>query len=492
MKPAFFEVMILIEAEINKKYDDGVLKLTNHTNELSAFLSGLQYEDIPADVIDRAKKLTMHTVGVTLAARDMPCVTRAVSTARDTMGEGGEAQATVWGRHGKAPLLGAVFVNSTGADTLDWEDCSWTGHPTAGFIPVSLSMAEAMKKPGKDYLTAVVGGFEVYQRIAGYIQPPQDWNLGKQGWGLATWQIFAASMPAGKLMGCDPEQFNLLIGATGCATTVVDTIIHKQMSDFYHLQFGFTSMNGTMLARMAKRGELDNLYDILDVEGGYAFMTRGFENEGWLDRNLGTEYMFNEILFKHWPANMWVQTPLDCLDKLRREHGFTAADIEAIDITPGFQARDGYDPKGYHSVKHGQFSIPYCLSAYLLRGAPGPGWFSAESLSDPALLDLAGRVHMDREHVMQLRQCFNTFAGGSFPKVEMTITLKGGSVLKGELQFPKGHPRNPFDWAECENSFRIGAQIAGLGEEKTQRFIRLCEDLENLEDLTELAECLEV
>lgn len=106
---------------------------------------------------------------------------------------------------------GAIFVNATGADTLDWEDCSWTGHPTVGFIPVAFSVSETMKKSGKDYLTAVIGGFELYQRIAGYIRPPQDWNLGQKGWGLVTWQIFAASMPAGKLMECNPEQFNLLL-----------------------------------------------------------------------------------------------------------------------------------------------------------------------------------------------------------------------------------------------------------------------------------------
>ena len=467
--------------------------MTNYTNGLAEYLAGLRYEDIPENVIDRAKKLTMHTVGVTLAAKNMPCVARALSTAQDTMGQGGGTLATVWGQPGeKVPLLGAIFVNSTGADTLDWEDCSWTGHPTAGFIPVAFSMSEAMKKSGKEYLTAAIGGFEVYQRIAGYIQPPKDWNLGKKGWGLATWQIFAASMPAGKLMECTPEQLNLLIGATGCATTAVETIIHKQMSDFYHLQFGFTSMNGTMLARMAKRNELDNLYNILDVEGGYAFMMRGFENDGWLDRNLGTEYMFTEILFKHWPANMWIQTPLDCLDKMKRKSGFAAADIQSIDITPGFQARDAYSPEGYHSVKHGQFSIPYCLAAYLLRGEEGPGWFDAEKLADPALLEIASRVHLDQEDVWPLRKCFNTFTEGSFPRIRMTITLKDGTVLEDEMQFPKGHPRNPFGWDDCQRTFRIGARVAGLSPANTERFITLCMNLEHLDDMSELAECLGV
>ena len=77
-------------------------------------------------------------------------------------------------------------------------------------------------------------------------------------------------------------------------------------------------------------------------------------------------------------------------------------------------------------------------------------------------------------------------------KDDTLFALKNGTVLKGEMQFPKGHPRNPFSWEDCEETFRIGAKIAGLGEEKTEKFIRLCKNLEKLEDMSEIAECLGV
>ena len=49
-------------------------------------------------------------------------------------------------------------------------------------------------------------------------------------------------------------------------TPVVNTIAQKNMSDFYHQQFGFVSLNGAMLAQMAKRDQLAGLHDILDME----------------------------------------------------------------------------------------------------------------------------------------------------------------------------------------------------------------------------------
>ena len=462
--------------------------MTEYTKSLSSYIADMKYEDIPADVIDCGKMLTLHCVGVALAAKGQAPAASSVSCAND-LGSGSKLQATLWGV-GKTSLMSSVVANTTASDTLDWEDCSWTGHPTASMVPVALSMCEAYEKSGRDYLTAMIGGFEVYQRIAGFIQPPKGWDQIKKGWGLGTWQIFASSIPAGKVLGCDAGQFNELIGGSGCMTPVVNTIAQKNMSDFYHQQFGFVSLNGAMLAQMAKRNELAGLRDRLDIEGGYSRMMRGFANDGWLDRNLGTEWLLKEILFKHWPANMWVQTPLDCMDAMRRENQFTIDDIESVYITPGIQFRNKYCPDGYKSMMECQFSTAYCLSAYMLDHHPGPHWFSKDMLKNPALLDMAGRVKMDSENVLLLSECFALFTNGTFPKISMKVTLKDGSVLEKEFQYPKGHPRNPYDWAEAERDFRIGARIAGLCEEKTESFIRMCRELEHVTNMNEMAACL--
>lgn len=462
--------------------------MAEYTKGLASYIANLKFEDIPADAVDCGKMLTLHCAGVALAAKGQAPVTSGIASASD-LGSRAENMATLWGV-GKAPLMGTIVANTTASDTLDWEDCSWTGHPTASMVPVALSMCEAYKKTGRDYLTAMIGGFEVYQRIAGFIQPPKGWDHVKHGWGLGTWQIFASSIPAGKVLGCDETQFNQLIGGSGCMTPVVNTIAQKNMSDFYHQQFGFVSLNGAMLAQMAKRNELVGLHDLLDMEGGYSMMMRGFANEGWLDRNIGTEYMLKEILFKHWPANMWVQAPLDCMDSLCKEHSFTIDDIESVYITPGIQFRNKYCPDGYKSMMECQFSTAYMLAVYMLDYTPGPHWFSKDMLKNPKLLEMAGRVKMNTEEVLLLSECFALFTDGTFPKITMTVTLKNGAVLKRDFQYPKGHPQNPYDWDEARRDFHIGAQVSDLPAEKAEKFIAMCKDLENVANVAEMAECL--
>ena len=48
---------------------------------------------------------------------------------------------------------------------------------------------------GKDVITAIVAAYETSQRIAMVVQPDPDWDF-MNGWGLTSWQIFAAVAPA--------------------------------------------------------------------------------------------------------------------------------------------------------------------------------------------------------------------------------------------------------------------------------------------------------
>ena len=107
---------------------------TNYTQTLAEFTANLKYEDIPEDVRERAKHLAMQTIGVALGTKGMKLSNDAIAIGKSC--GVGEPEATLWVDGGKVSMSSAVFTNSTLADALDWEDCAWTGHPSAGVIPV--------------------------------------------------------------------------------------------------------------------------------------------------------------------------------------------------------------------------------------------------------------------------------------------------------------------------------------------------------------------
>ena len=138
--------------------------MKKYTQIIADYLSDLKYENIPDEVIERAKLVTLHTIGAAIAAVKTEAGKNIISVAKE-LGTGGK-EATIIGEGSKVSLGNAVLASGTLADLLDWEDCSWTGHPSAGAVPTGLAVSEAYHKSGKDYLTALVGGYDVYQRIA--------------------------------------------------------------------------------------------------------------------------------------------------------------------------------------------------------------------------------------------------------------------------------------------------------------------------------------
>ena len=117
---------------------------TKYTQTLADFTANLKYEDIPPEVLERAKHMAMQAIGVSLGANGLPMAEKAIEIGK-CCGVG-EPEATLWIDGSKVSMTSAAFCNGTLADMLDWEDCSWTGHPTAGVIPVAWAVAEAMHK----------------------------------------------------------------------------------------------------------------------------------------------------------------------------------------------------------------------------------------------------------------------------------------------------------------------------------------------------------
>ena len=202
---------------------------TNYTKTLSDYVENLKYEDIPAEVFERAKMIALQTIGVSIGAKKVPIAENANTLGLQMNGgEGGKA--TAWITGDKMCAANASLVNGTLADALDWEDCSWTGHPSASIIPVVWAMAEEYKKSGKDFLTAIVAAYEVYQRISMVVQPPKDWDVFK-GWGLTSWQVFGGTVAACKILGLDSDKVNQALGISAIVSVIPSVLAHNTMSE---------------------------------------------------------------------------------------------------------------------------------------------------------------------------------------------------------------------------------------------------------------------
>ena len=165
----------------NRLYKDNhFLTPTTYTQQLSEYTANLKFEDLPPEVVERAKMILLQTIGVSLAAKNTAITQKALKMAEEANGGNG-GPTSVWGTGKKMGAINAALALGTMSDALDWEDCSWTGHPAAGVIPCAWLAAEERHMSGKDLITAIVAGYEVYQRIAMAVQPSEERRKTK-GW----------------------------------------------------------------------------------------------------------------------------------------------------------------------------------------------------------------------------------------------------------------------------------------------------------------------
>ena len=459
-----------------KYFDAGT---TQHTRALSEYAANLRYENIPPEVIERVKLMTLHTLGVSLAAKPVDLSAKAIECGLIMNGgEGGKATSWVGGH--KLSAANAAFVNGTLADMLDWEDCSWAGHPSAGTFPAAIAVAEELGANGKQYLESVVAGLEVYLRVAMSVQPPRDFNH-NQGWGLTSWQSFAAAVPAAKLLGLDADKINQAYGMTSIYTTISSNLSQATMSNAYHYEHGHCAISGVMAAYCAKLG-IDNLHGGLDVPYAFVEKLTTEPKRNWMSKDLDKYFLMN-ILIKHWPANMWVQTPVEIVNELALKHNINPDEIEEILVDPPTQFRMHYYKEGFSSLMEAQFSMPYVIAAILIDPKPGANWYTREMMSNPRLLAIADKVKPGKSEEHTLQGSFNMYVDGSFPEKKVIITMKDGRKYIGIKAGHKGHPKDMLSREEFCELFKHNA-LAAVSAEKADALIDYILNIEKQEDFS--------
>ncbi|MCG8547963.1 MAG: MmgE/PrpD family protein, partial [Alphaproteobacteria bacterium] len=135
------------------------------SRQLAAWVAGLTFEDLPPDVVDRAKGLTLHGLSSALLGYDRPDTNRALRMMQEEEAGGGGA-ATVLVHGAKLTKAGAALVDSeliyTGGK---WDTFRMLTHPGTAILPAALVAAETHGASGKDFLTGLVAGYEVMERL---------------------------------------------------------------------------------------------------------------------------------------------------------------------------------------------------------------------------------------------------------------------------------------------------------------------------------------
>jgi len=450
---------------------------TDKTKQLCEYIKNLQFEDIPPAVIERAKMNILHTIGVSLCSSELKQIQDVLAISRELSSGHDKGVATLWADGSKVSWEAAALAAGTMGDMLDWEDCSVTGHPSAGVIQAAVIGSEVLKKSGRDLLTAVVAGYEVYQRVA---------LAGRAN--IVGFNIFGCLPVMMKLMDMDTLKMNQAFGI-GTACAIIPANVHEAtMSDSLNYLYGYRAENTITMLKTALLG-IENMEDAFDDPSAY-LLHMGYHEPEWLTRNLGEEYfMMSMILIKHWPANVFVQTYAELAARLVKKYQYNPDDVQEIIIHPSVEFRHWYSRTGFDSVTQAEFSIPYCTACAMYHPEPGAVWYHPETMKDPKIVTLMNKVKADGFVKMEGNKFIKDLIEGKHPEKFMTVRMQDGTEYTESLFTHPGHPHYMLTREEFIENFRSQTKYV-LTEEKQEAIIDLVLHLENCRDASNLAELL--
>ncbi|MGB3864452.1 MAG: MmgE/PrpD family protein, partial [Xanthobacteraceae bacterium] len=169
------------------------------TSEIAGFTSALSLDNLPPQVVEKARACILNAFGMGLNGLDTPYAKVAREAAIATEGEVRDG-ATLFGDGRKTTIGGACLANSALFHGRAQEDSCGAAHFGTVMIPMLAAMIEVKRYPLDRMIPALVAGYEA----GGLLETAFAGKTTPAGFrSTATYGVIAAAAAASRLMGCD-------------------------------------------------------------------------------------------------------------------------------------------------------------------------------------------------------------------------------------------------------------------------------------------------
>src|SRR5580693_7144983 len=299
------------------------------TGKLATWVADLTFDDVPPNVVERAKHLLLDGVGCALVGAQLPW-SRVATDA--VLGLEGKGDTLVIGTGQVTSAPAAAVLNGTFIQGFELDDF----HPLAPLhscsllIPALLSTTTARPETttGAELLLAAIAGFEVGPRVGYTLHGSQMLD---RGWHSGSvFGTHSAAMASGKLRDLTPAQREDALGLAGTQSSGLMAAQFEAMSKRMH--HGLASRNGFYAAGLAAAG-YTGIKRVFEREyGGFlSVFGEGHDPDAaLLTGQLGERWETTIIMVKSYAAMGGLHGAIDAARRLRQS--VVPKDISKIDI----------------------------------------------------------------------------------------------------------------------------------------------------------------
>lgn len=447
----------------------------SETKQLAEFAAQLRFSDLPPAVVEKAKEFILHAWGVQLAGSTLPL---SKSIYRYIRSQGGTAESTTLNYGLKTSAANAAFANGAFGHGFEMDDNHAMTSVKGGcvVVPAGLAMGERQVSSGKDFILAVVAGYEIMVRVALSVTPVLM-QRGHQPTGSCG--PFGAAITAGKLLGLGESG---LLHALATAAVHAGGLVEAPASGRGDLKriFGAMAASGGIRSALLAEAGLTAPATMLEGERGYCRAYGDSVNMPALTAGLGSKWHLLDAHYKVYAQDGFLQPMTEGLERIVKKHKFGVDDIETVKIGASKEAQYWVgvirEPKDITSA---QFSGAFSLAMFLVKGDAGFLEYTDESLRDPEIIKLSRRVEFEVDDEIEA-EFKKTRPRGA----RVTVRLRSGETFIELVPSLRA-----LTAAEVEAKFRKLAS-AGLPEEQCERVVSAVHDLTEVRNVAMLSPLL--
>lgn len=418
---------------------------------IAAFIHGLRFAAVPAEVQRETRTCLLDTLGIALAGTRLPiaAIVRRFVARHLAVGEGRGARTIRDGRRVSVP--GAALAGAAIVDGFDGHDghALCKGHAGVTVIPAALAFADALALTDWDeFLTLVLLGYEIGTR-AGIALHATSPTLHSSG----AWNALAAAAIGSRVLCLSHDRTAHALGIAeyyGPRSRLMRIIEHPTMVKDGSTMGAFA---GVSAAYLAEEGFTGAPADTIDLEASAGNPS--------LWRDLGSRWRILEQYRKPDPVCRWTQPAAEAVFSLRRRYpAMTHADVADVEVET-FHEAASLSCREPAETDAAQYSLPFVVAAALVHGRLTVAEIAGEGLGDEAVLRLSRAVKLVERSEFSAR-----FPAERWGNVR--LTLRDGTILDSGPHTTRGDPATPLSMEALSVKFRTNA-AAALDERAVQR-----------------------
>lgn len=434
--------------------------------ELLEYIMSFSYEMLDDNVIHQAKRALLDNLGAIAAGAFCGHEAEALkkNLAYPDNGDG----CTVFSSSTSTTCAQAAFLNACFAQVHDYNDgfvsCGELGgsyHPGRVIIPTTLSASEKAGATGKEFIAAMVMGYDVagslrWELPAPPLPPKAD--------------ISAATAIAGKLFGLSYSQ---LKNSFGMSEFLCPCIQPRSVLG--------TSADYLVFASIARTGiETATL-----ISSGLTGAPTGFKpnlSKCYAAKGFGNPHDIMNLYFKPYPACRTTHAAVEMIIELKKKMDISADTIESVTVFVPEESRyiDGLtDENDFY--KCGEFRMQYPVACTIMDGELTVRQFSQEHMADP-------KVHvLERKVKVVVDGRLDAVHSKAERHFGLELVFKNGEKHSFFSRIQKGHPSNPMTDSDLEHKF-IDSASDYISKEQIDNILNKLWQLEKLASIKELTE----